>query len=84
VRQSFMTLILEDLLKFSAMQSRKQLRCAPLYPSITNYILLLEYWTDATDRRGDIPGALYIALENAPYGPDVEEAKVKAMSTSDA
>ena len=29
--------------------------------------------------RGDIPGALDIALDNAPYGPNVEEAKVRLL-----
>ncbi|KAL4063043.1 actin-related protein 2/3 complex subunit 5 [Scleroderma yunnanense] len=31
--------------------------------------------------RGDIPGALNIALENPPYGPDVEEAKNLTLQT---
>jgi hypothetical protein len=32
------------------------------------------------DRRSDIAGALSIVLENAPYGPNVEEAKVRNIS----
>lgn len=28
--------------------------------------------------RGDIPGALDIALSDAPYGPNVDEAKVRS------
>ncbi|KAG5219898.1 arp2/3 complex [Salix suchowensis] len=31
--------------------------------------------------RGDVPGALSIALENAPYGPNVEDAKVLTLQT---
>lgn len=29
--------------------------------------------------RGDIPGALSIALSDAPYGPDVDDAKVHTV-----
>ncbi|KAF4586141.1 hypothetical protein EYR38_010415 [Pleurotus pulmonarius] len=31
--------------------------------------------------KGDVPGALSIALENAPYGPNVEDAKVLTLQT---
>ena len=32
--------------------------------------------TDCYRNRSDIPGAMQIALENAPYGLNVDEAKV--------
>jgi hypothetical protein len=35
-----------------------------------------------TPRRSDVVGALNTVLENAPYGPNVEEAKVRAPMLS--
>lgn len=32
------------------------------------------------ESRGDIPEAITIALENAPYGPGVDEAKVLKLT----
>lgn len=32
-------------------------------------------------RRGDITGALNVALDSPPYGPNVEEAKVRPFMT---
>lgn len=46
--------------------------CGDLIRIFLHYVLL----------RNDIIGALTVILDNAPYGPTVEEAKVRAIYLS--
>lgn len=46
---------------------------------VSCYMHALDLLADIIGPRNDISGALGIALENAPYGPNVDEAKASLV-----
>ena len=64
------------LLQCWPMRSRSRAQFVHRCPSASIRELLIDI-LNTLSLRGDISGALSVVLEHAPYGPNVEDAKVR-------